>query len=140
MGNGGMPVGQLNTNKGLLKYILLSIITLGIYSIVCMSSVSSDINVIASRYDGKKTMHYCLLFFLVGPITFGIAYLVWHHNLCTRIGNELTRRGITNCRLSAADYWLWGILGSFILIGPFVFLYKLFNAMNTLCASYNQYG
>lgn len=140
MGNGGMPVRQLNTNKGLLKYILLSMVTFGIYSIVCMSSVSSDINLIASRYDGKKTMHYCLLLFLVGPVTLGIACLVWNHNLCTRIGNELARRGITNCGLSAADYWLWGVLGAFIIIGPFVFLYKLFNAMNALCASYNQYG
>ena len=57
------PVGQLKTNRGLLKYILLSAVTLGIYSIVVMSSVSNDINVIASRYDGKRTMHYCLLFF-----------------------------------------------------------------------------
>ena len=51
------PVGQLKTNRSLLKLILLSIITLGIYGIVVMSSVSTDINVIAGRYDGKKTMH-----------------------------------------------------------------------------------
>ena len=59
------PVGQLKTNRGLLKYILLSFITFGIYGIVVMSSISNDINIVASRYDGKKTMHYCLLFFLV---------------------------------------------------------------------------
>ena len=51
------PVGQLKTNKSLLKYIFLSLITFGIYAIVCMSSVSESINAIASRYDGKKTMH-----------------------------------------------------------------------------------
>lgn len=95
---------------------------------------------LASRYAGEKTIHYCLLFFLVGPVVLGIAYLVWHHNLCARVGDELTRRGITNCRLSGADYWLWGILGSFIIIGPFVSSCKLFNAMNILCASYNQSG
>lgn len=58
------PAGQLKTNRGLLKFILLNIITLGIYSLVIFSGISSDINVIASRYDGKKTMHFCLLFFL----------------------------------------------------------------------------
>lgn len=57
------PVGQLKTNKGLAKFIFLSIITLGIYGLVVMSSVSNDINIAACRYDGKKTMHYCLLFF-----------------------------------------------------------------------------
>ena len=62
------PVGKLKTNRGLLKFILLSIITFGIYGLVVMSVISSDINTIASRYDGKKTMHYCLLFFLIIPL------------------------------------------------------------------------
>lgn len=52
------PVGQLKTNKSLVKFILLSLITFGIYGIVILSSVSNDINIIASRYDGKRTMHY----------------------------------------------------------------------------------
>ena len=60
-----VPAVQLKTNRGLIKYVLLSIITLGIYGLVVMSSVSTDINTIASRYDGKKTMHFCLLVFLV---------------------------------------------------------------------------
>lgn len=47
------PVGQLKTNKSLVKFILLSLITFGIYGIVILSSVSNDINIIASRYDGK---------------------------------------------------------------------------------------
>lgn len=51
------PVGQLKANKSLVKYILLSLITFGIYGIVILSSVSNDINIIASRYDGKRTMH-----------------------------------------------------------------------------------
>ena len=41
-----------------------------------MSSVSTDINTIASRYDGKKTMHFCLLVFLVSWLTLGIGVLV----------------------------------------------------------------
>ena len=58
------PVGQLRTNRGLLKFILLSLITFGIYGIVVMSDVSTDINTIASRYDGRRTMHYCLVCFV----------------------------------------------------------------------------
>lgn len=50
------PVAQLKTDRGLVKFILLSLVTLGIYSIVYYSCISSDINIIASRYDGKKTM------------------------------------------------------------------------------------
>ena len=97
------PVGQLKTNKGLLKTILLSIVTLGIYSLVVMSAVSNDINIVASRYDGKKTMHYCLLTFIVAPITLGIAGIVWSHRISNRIGAELNRRGIAYS-FSATDF------------------------------------
>ena len=92
-GTAAQPPAQLKTNRSLLKFILLSLITFGIYGIVVMSSISNDINLIAGRYDGKKTMHYCLLIFIVGPITCGIATLVWHHKLSARIGAELGRRG-----------------------------------------------
>ena len=133
------PVGQLKTNKGLLKTLLLSFITFGIYSLVVMSAVSNDINIVASRYDGKKTMHYCLLFFLVGPLTLGIAEVVWIHRISNRIGAELKRRGV-GYSFSAADYWLWGVLGSFIFVGPFIYLHRLFKAVNKMNAHYNLNG
>ena len=133
------PVGQLKTNKGLLKTILLSLVTFGIYGLVVMSSVSNDINVVASRYDGKKTMHYCLLTFVIGPITLGIAVFVWFHKLSNRIGDELRRRSI-DYSLSASDYWLWNVLGSLIIVGPFIYLHKLFTAVNKMNEDYNLHG
>ena len=72
------PVGQLKTNRGLLKFVLLSLITFGIYGLVVMSVVSSDINVIASRYDGKKpcttawSSSSLLLLLLGSSILFGV--------------------------------------------------------------------
>ena len=133
------PVGQLKTNKGLLKTILLSLITFGIYPLVVMSAVSNDINIVASRYDGKKTMHYCLLVFLVVPLTFGIAGIVWYHRISNRIGAELRRRGVAYS-FSAADYWLWAVLGTLIGIGPLVYLHKLFKAVNKMNEHYNING
>ena len=134
-----MPVAQRKTNKSLLKYILLSLITFGIYGIVVMSSVSDDINIVAGRYDGKKTMHFCLLLFVIAPITLGIGAIVWYHKISARMGDELKRRGI-DYKFGASTYWLWDVLGSFIIIGPFVYLYKLFNACNKLVEDYNQKG
>lgn len=133
------PVGQLKTNRGLIKLILLSLITLGIYSIVYYSSISNDINIIASRYDGKKTMHFCLLFFIVSPITLGIGAIVWYHKISARIGSELARRGI-GYSFGAGSFWLWNVLGSFILVGPFIYIHKLSKAMNLLAENYNVRG
>jgi len=133
------PVAQLKTNRGLLKTILLSIITFGIYPLVLYSTISSDINLIASRYDGKKTMHYCLLAFIVAPITLGIGGIVWCHKISNRIGNELTRRGIAYS-FGAGTFWGWNVLGALIGVGPFIYIHKLLKAMNLLCADYNVNG
>lgn len=133
------PIYPLKTNRGLLKYILLGIITFGIYPLVVMSGISSDINIIASRHDGKKTMHYCLLVFIFSWLTCGIAPLVWYHRLSARIGNELYRRNI-NYSFGAGSYWGWHILGSIIVVGPFIYIHKLCTAMNLITADYNIHG
>ena len=133
------PARQLKTNRGLVKYILLSLITFGIYPLVLMSSISSDINLIASRYDGKKTMHFCLLAFVVAGLTLGIGAIVWYHRISNRIGNELKRRGISY-GFSAGTFWGWNVLGALIGIGPLVYAHKLFKAMNLLSENYNING
>ena len=133
------PAIQLPTNRGMLKLVLLGLITFGIYPLVIKSKMSENINTIASRYDGKSTMHYCLLFFIVGPLTLGIGYLVWNHRFCNRIGDELLRRDLPYS-FSAGSFWLWSILGVLIIVGPFVYLHKFCKAMNFLAMDYNNCG
>ncbi len=137
--SGGAPARQLRTNRGLLEFILLSFITLGIYGIVVMSRISQEINLIATRYDGRRTMHFCLVLFVFSWLTWGIVPLIWSHRLSDRIGTELARRGIPYS-FGADSFWGWGFFGSLILIGPFIYQYKLLKAMNLLCADYNARG
>ena len=134
------PVNQLKTNRGWLKCILLSIITFGIYGLIFYTKLANDVNTVASRYDGKKSMHYCLLFFVITPITLGIGSIVWIHRISARIGNELSRRGI-GYKFGAGSFWGWNVLGAFLFgIGPFIYLHKLCKSMNLLCADYNARG
>lgn len=130
---------QLPTNRGLLKMLIFSPLTLSIYPLVVYSRISTEINTVASRHDGKHTMHYCLIYFLLSGITLGIAPIVWLHRISGRIGCELKRRGIAY-KFSSADFWLWSVLGSLIFVGPFVFIHKFLKAMNLLNADYNQRG
>lgn len=136
---GYVPHAQLPANYSLLKLIFLGLITFGIYPLVIIARAGDAVNTIASRYDGRRTMSYWLLFFIVGPITCGIATLVWTHRISNRIGNELRRRG-HNTNFSASTFWLWSILGSLIAIGPLVYLYKFCAAMNELVSDYNARG
>ena len=133
------PAKQLRTNRGLLKTILLSIITLGIYALVQQCHLSEEINTVASKYDGKHTMHYLLVMFLLTPFTLGIGTIVWIHRFCNRIGDELKRRGISYS-FGAGTFWGWGVLGCLILIGPLVFAHKQLKAMNLMNGDYNLRG
>ena len=139
MENAQIPVRQLKTNRGLLKLILLSLITFGIYGLVVMCRISSEINEVASRYDGKKTMHFALVFFVFSWLTLGIVPIVWQHKISNRIGKELERRN-QDYKFSAKTFWLWGVLGSLILIGPFVYTHKFLKSMNLINADYNING
>ena len=132
------PAYKLNTKRGLLKYILLSIITLGFYGAYIMATIPTDINIIASKYDGKRTMEISSVL-LFSPLTLGIVPLVWCHRISARIGNELIRRGY-NYKFGAGSFWGWNILGSLIIVGPFIYMHKLFKSMNLLSESYNYYG
>ena len=136
---GNRPAVQLSTNFSLAKMFWLGLITCGIYEIVMLSKMSVYINTIASRYDGRKTMHFCLVTFVFSWLTFGILPIVWFHKLSSRMGAELRRRGI-NYNFSAKHFWLWEILGSIIICGPFIYTHKLCTAMNLLAGDYNARG
>lgn len=133
------PAGRTRTQRGLLKYVLLGLVTFSIYDIWQMSEVGDSLNLLAFKRDGKHTMHYCLMFFLVGWVTLGIGWLVWYHRVSDRIGEEQAARGLP-VTVTASTFWLWGILGSLIAVGPFIYIYKLLHAMNDLSADYNVRG
>lgn len=132
------PALQLPTGRSLVKMIFLSLITCGIYGIVIQSRISSEINITASRYDGKRTIPYLAAFWLM-YITLGIYGLVWNHQFAKRIGNEVKRRGY-EYNFGASDFWLWNVLGSLIIVGPFIYCHKLMKSMNMINTSYNMYG
>ncbi len=132
------PALQLPTGRGLAKMIFLGLITLGIYNIVILSRIAQEINITACRTDGKRTMSYFGAS-LLGPLTLFIYPIVWQHKLCNRIGEALQYRGI-NYKFSAATMWLWGVLGSLIIVGPFIYIHKFMKSMNLINGHYNING
>ena len=126
----------LRTTRSFAAYFFLNLLTCGLYSIVQVCHISREINLIASDYDNKHTMHFFWIYFIFGPLTGGIATIVWYHRISNRIGNELRRRG-SNSDFGADTWWLWYVLGALIYIGPFVYVYKRIVAMNELNSLYN---
>lgn len=132
------PHLQLPNRRGLGKMVFLGLLTLGIYPTVIWSRIVTELNLAASRYDGKRTMPYFGMVLLT-PITLGVFAFVWMHRFCRRIGDELQRRNI-DYRFGPSTFWLWNILGSLILVGPFIFVYKLMKSMNQINADFNVNG
>ena len=130
----------LKTDRSVWKFILFSILTCGIYSIIFFSGISDDINRVASGRDGKKTTHYCLMSFVLSPITCGIYQFYWWHTISERIGEETRARGIYT-DFSATTFWLWYVVGSLLCgLGPLVYVHMLCKTMNQLNTNYNQFG
>ena len=126
----------LKTNRQMWKLMLFNILTLGIYSILFFIPFSFDIDKAAPKRDGSKTFNY-LFAYVLAMITGNIAMFVWFFHITQRIEDALAQRGI-EYSLSMGDFWGWYVLGSFILVGPFVYFHKLCTAMNLLCADFNE--
>lgn len=132
------PKLELPTKRSLCKMIFLGLVTLGIYPMVIWSRIITELNIAASRYDGKRTMTFYGMLMLT-PLTLSAYSFVWYHKLCGRISDELQRRGI-EYKFGPSVFWLWGVLGSFILVGPFIFTHKLMKSMNFINKDFNENG
>ena len=133
------PALALRTERGLLKMVLLGIITFGIYPLVVECHISEELNMIASKHDGRHTMHFIWIALFFSWLTMGIVPLVWYHRTSDRMGAELRRRQIAY-DFGATDFWLWDIIGSIIFVGPFIYTYKRMQAMNLINADFNAKG
>lgn len=132
------PTLQLPTRRSLVKMIFLGLLTLGIYPVVIYSRMVTELNITASRSDGRRTMPFFAMVTLA-PLTLLVFPFVWCHKFCGRIGRELQRRGV-DYEFGARYFWLWNVLGSLILVGPFIFTHKLTKSMNLINADFNING
>ena len=121
--------------RGLAGFILLSVITLGIYSLYWIHKLGKDVNTICEG-DGKKTGGL-LKYLLLGIITFGIYDLVWLYMLGYRLQDNAPRYGLS-FKESGGAVLLWYILGAFIIVGPFIALYIIIKNTNALADEYNK--
>lgn len=127
---------KLQTNRSMVKLMTLTILTLGLYGIVFFIPFSFDLDKIAPKRDRSKTMNF-LVAYVLSLFTFSIVIDIWHYHIAARVEEALSKREI-EYEFGTKDFWLWLILGSFILVGPFVYFHRLCKAMNLLCEHYNE--
>lgn len=136
-GNGAPYAGErLKDDRGLLSYILLTIITCGIYGYYFIYKMAHDVNV-ACEGDGENTSGL-VAFILLSFITCGIYAWYWYYKLGNRLSANAYRYGLS-FQENGTTVLLWNIFGALICgIGPFVAMHILIKNSNAICNAYNR--
>ena len=126
----------LDTNRSLLKYIVFTALTCGIYGLFVLHGLARDMN-IACEGDGKQTAGLLKLFLLT-IVTCGIYNYYWYYALADRMQANAPRYGM-QFQENGTTILLWFIFGILICgIGPFIGLNIIFKNANAICMAYNN--
>lgn len=127
---------RLKTDRSLLMYILLNIVTCGIYSYFFFYALARDVNV-ACEGDGKHTAGL-LKFILLSIVTCGIYSWVWYYSLGNRLAFNAPRYGM-NFQENGTTILLWMLFGVLLCgIGPFIAWNIIIKNTNMICGAYNH--
>lgn len=128
--------GPLKTDRSLALYILLGLLTCGIYQLYVLYTIMRDVNV-ACEGDGKHTPGL-LEFIVFGILTCGIYDLYWFYCIGNRLAASAPRYGLT-FQENGTSLLLWMLIGSLLcFIGSYVGIYFLIRNTNAICEAYNQ--
>jgi drug/metabolite transporter (DMT)-like permease len=117
-------------------YLLLTIITCGIYGIYFWYQYTEDFNRICEG-EGKASPNYIIVI-LLSMITCGIYAYVWYYSLQDRMQRVGNKNGVFISE-NGTTVLLWFLLGGFLCgIGPFVAMHILIKNMNLLAEDYNN--
>ena len=111
-------------DRSIVMYILLSLVTCGIYSYWFLYTMAQDANVVCAG-DGKSTPGL-VQFILLSFVTCGIYGWFWYYSLANRLAENAPRYGMTFTLLCG--------------IGPFIAMNILITNMNRLAHAYNVYA
>ena len=126
---------RIKTDRSLVAYILLSVITCGLYGFYFIYKLADDINEMCEG-DGSRTGGL-LAYIILSYITCGFYSLYWLYKIANRLQTNAPRYGIQFSE-NGVHILLWYIIGIFVCaIGPFVADYIIIKNTNQLAMAYN---
>lgn len=127
---------RISTNRSLITYIVLSIVTCNIYSYYFLYTLARDVNIMCEG-DGEETSGL-VVFIVLSFVTCGFYALYWYYKLANRLASNAPRYGL-NFQENGTTVLMWYIIGLFVCgVGPYVAMYFLIKNTNALAAAYNQ--
>ena len=122
-------------DRSLLIYMLLSVVTCGIYGLIFMWSFTNDLNDVSSAKDpdGWRSPNFIIVILLM-IVTCGIYSWYWLY----KVGNTIQRSGDdygVRVDESGTTLILWCLL---LGVGVFISYHLIFKNMNKICRKYNE--
>lgn len=128
---------MIKENRSLIMYILLTIITCGLYSLYFIYKLAEDVNVICAD-DGKQTTGL-LLYLLLTLVTCGLYTFYWMYSLGNRLCQNAPRYGLT-FQENGTTVLLWQVFGSLLCgVGALVAWNIIIKNTNVLAREYNNW-
>ncbi|WP_311516683.1 DUF4234 domain-containing protein [uncultured Anaerococcus sp.] len=128
--------GMLKEKRSLLLFIILNIITCGIYFFYFVHTTARDAN-IACAGDGEQTSGL-LKYIIFSILTCGVYCFYWDYALANRLAANGPRYGY-NIQENGSTYLLWLILGWWLCgLGALVARNITIKNLNKVCRGYNQ--
>ena len=123
-------------NRDFVLYVILTIITCGIYGLVFLYSMIQDVNTVCDG-DGEHTRGLMGLI-LLSLVTCGIYSFYWYYCLGNRLAKNAPRYGMS-FQENGTTVLLWMVIGSLLCgLGSWVANYIIIKNCNQLCAAYNR--
>ena len=117
-------------------YLILSIITCGIYSIFFWYSFTEDVNRMCAG-DGEDSPNYIVVL-LLSIITCGIYGLYWFYKQANRMRNAAPRYGVSITE-GGGDFLIWYLVGIvFCFVGSLISYHIIIKNCNILADGYNR--
>lgn len=128
----------IKTDRSIIKYILLSLVTCGIYSLWFIYDLAKDVNTMCEG-DGKKTAGLVKMLLLT-LITCGIYGVYWWISIADRMYMNGSRYD-ADIPYKGSSVMLWYLLGLFCLnLLSYVAIYYVIENANALALAYNNHG
>ena len=126
---------MIKTDRSLVMYILLSLITCGIYPLYFIYKIADDVNAMCEG-DGEKTSGL-LKYFLLTIVTCGFYPFYWYYKIGNRIQKNGPRYGVS-IQENGTTILLWQIVGALLCgLGPLIAMHILMKITNQLAMAYN---
>lgn len=128
---------QVKTGRSLIVFVLLSILTLGIYSLFFWARYARDVNTICNE-DGRHTRGM-LVVIILSVLTLGVYWYIWCCGMQNRLSDHAACYGLSPVSRGGVVV-LWQLFG-FVLfgIGGLIGTYIQIDSMNRLAYCYT-YG